>query len=58
LTLQSDFLVSKFAFKCNLYRYKTAMGHDEGELRAAPWLFEVLLRLGKNEDATWRGCTS
>jgi hypothetical protein len=30
-----------------------AMAHDENECRAAPWLFEVFLRLDMKEEAQW-----
>jgi hypothetical protein len=29
------------------------MAHDENECRAAPWLFEVFLRLDMKEEAQW-----
>ena len=29
------------------------MHHDGNEARAAPWLFEVLLRLDLKDDAEW-----
>ena len=41
----------------DLKRAKTslrdAMHHDGNELRAAPWLFEVLLLLDEKDDAEW-----
>jgi hypothetical protein len=32
---------------------RAAMHHDDNEARAAPWLFEVLLRLDLKDDAEW-----
>ena len=29
------------------------MSHDGDDARAGPWLFEVFLRLGKNDKADW-----